>query len=382
MSKLFPAAADGQVPSRGALVSARLRKLPPCSYLTVALPVALAILYYGLITSDVYVSESRFIVKNPYKAQSSSVLAQMMAGAGSGNTESYAVVDYLKSRDALAQLNTHNALANAYSRQGDWLSRYHTGWHNTFESLWRYYKRRVVDVQMDDESSIITLEIDAFNARDAHDFNEKALELGESLVNEMNRRAADDAEAFSQGEVDRAEQRSKKAMEALAAYRAKSATFDPDRQSTLSLQQVAALQNRLFAAETQLSQLQQVSPANPQIPLIRSSIKTLQEQIAETRGGVTSASGSLAATSTEYTNLQLEAEFAAKYLGAAMGNLEQARAQAQKKQIYLERLVQPNLPDEAIKPKRIRGILTVLIGGLVLWAVLSLLVESVNEHRD
>lgn len=65
-----------------------------------------------------------------------------------------------------------------------------------------------------------------------------------------------------------------------------------------------------------------------------------------------------------------------------MGNLEQARAQAQKKQIYLERLVQPNLPDEAIKPKRIRGILTVLIGGLVLWAVLSLLVESVNEHRD
>jgi capsular polysaccharide transport system permease protein len=44
--------------------------------------------------------------------------------------------------------------------------------------------------------------------------------------------------------------------------------------------------------------------------------------------------------------------------------------------------VQPNLPDMAVEPRRIRSTFMVLALGLVLWGVLSLVVSSVKEHTD
>ena len=59
-----------------------------------------------------------------------------------------------------------------------------------------------------------------------------------------------------------------------------------------------------------------------------------------------------------------------------------ARSEALRKQLYLERLVQPNLPDKAVEPRRIRSVLMVFVLGLVAWGVISLLVASIREHID
>jgi capsular polysaccharide transport system permease protein len=83
-----------------------------------------------------------------------------------------------------------------------------------------------------------------------------------------------------------------------------------------------------------------------------------------------------------FDRLTLEKGFADRQLGSALASLETARSEAQRKQLYLERLVQPNLPDMAVEPRRIRSTLTVLALGLVLWGVLSLVVSSVKEHTD
>jgi capsular polysaccharide transport system permease protein len=62
--------------------------------------------------------------------------------------------------------------------------------------------------------------------------------------------------------------------------------------------------------------------------------------------------------------------------------LDTARNEAARKQLYLERLVQPHLPDKAVEPRRMRGVVTVLLVGLVLWGVVALVVASVREHTD
>jgi capsular polysaccharide transport system permease protein len=66
----------------------------------------------------------------------------------------------------------------------------------------------------------------------------------------------------------------------------------------------------------------------------------------------------------------------------ALAELESARAEALQKQIYIETLVQPNLPDKAMQPKRFRSMFTVLILSLFGWAVASILIASVREHAD
>jgi capsular polysaccharide transport system permease protein len=65
-----------------------------------------------------------------------------------------------------------------------------------------------------------------------------------------------------------------------------------------------------------------------------------------------------------------------------MASLDSARNDAVRQQLYLERLVQPNMPDSAIEPRRIRSIFTTFVLGLVAWGIGSLVLASIREHGD
>jgi capsular polysaccharide transport system permease protein len=101
-------------------------------------------------------------------------------------------------------------------------------------------------------------------------------------------------------------------------------------------------------------------------------------QMAKVAGG----GSSLTNKAADFERLALERAFADKQLGAALASLEQARNEAQRKQLYLERIVQPNKPDMAIEPRRIRNILATFLLGLIVWGVLSMLLAGVREHQD
>ena len=95
-----------------------------------------------------------------------------------------------------------------------------------------------------------------------------------------------------------------------------------------------------------------------------------------------SGSLSLAGKAADFQRLALDREFADKMLASAMNTLEQARNEAQRKQLYLERISQPNLPDIAIEPRRFRSVLATFAVGMVLWGVLIMLLAGVREHID
>ena len=78
--------------------------------------------------------------------------------------------------------------------------------------------------------------------------------------------------------------------------------------------------------------------------------------------------------------LTYERANAEKQLGSAIDALEDAKLEAQKKKIYLERVVQPNLPDYPIFPKRIFNILTTIAISLIMWLIVRLLVAGAKDH--
>jgi capsular polysaccharide transport system permease protein len=182
--------------------------------------------------------------------------------------------------------------------------------------------------------------------------------------------------------VQSAEERAKSAAVGLSGYRTRQSVFDPDRQSALQLQGVAKLQEELLGTEAQLAQVRKLSPDNPQIPALKSRIEGLRKTIATESSKVAGADSSFSSKSTAYDRLALEKVFAERQLATALAALETARNEAQRKQLYLERLVQPNLPDKALEPRRTRSIFTILLLGLILWGVVSLIAASVKEHTD
>lgn len=351
---------------------------------TTFIPTVFAILYFLLIASNVYVAESRFVVRSPER-QTASPLGLILKGAGfsKAQDDSYTVQDFVLSRDALKALDDELQIKKAFSSHGiDIFSRFAgLDWDDSFEAFHLYYQKKV-SVQLDSASSITTLTTRAFSPADAYAINLRLVELAENLVNKLNERGRQDMIRFAAEEVAEAQKKAAGAALALANYRNQMNVIDPEKQSLIPLQQVAKLQDELIATRTQVVQLERLAKDNPQLPVLRQKTALLEQEIqAETQrmaGGERSLAGKVA----EFQRLALEKEFSDKLLASAMSTLEQARNEAQRKQLYLERIVQPNEPDEAMEPRRLRGVIATFVVGVLLFGVLTMLLAGIREHMD
>jgi len=352
---------------------------------TVIAPTALAAIYFGLIASNLYISESRFMVRSPQKPVAAGALSTLLQGSGLSRQldDQYAVNDYILSRDALKELNDAFHLDRKFrDARIDILNRFAAlDWDDSFEALLKYYRRRV-SAELDSKSSISVLTVRAFNAEDAKAINERLLTMSERLVNEMSERSRHDIVRFAEGEVKVAEKRAKDAALAVAEFRTEKAVVDPERQSAFQLQQLGKLQEELIATKTQIVQLRAVSPENSQIASLTTRQAALQREIDAEMARIAGKGGSLTNKATGYMQVALEREFAEKQLATSLALLETARNEAQRQQLYLERVVQPNLPDYPIEPRRVRYTVIVLVVGIVVWTILTLLIAAVREHID
>jgi capsular polysaccharide transport system permease protein len=351
----------------------------------VAAPTVVAVLYYGLVASGVYVSESRFLVRSPQHQTPSGLVGQLLQSSGISHSQddTYAVRDYILSRDALKELDDKLNLRKSYSSSDvDILDRFPgLGWNRSFEKFYLYYGKHV-GVEYDPVSSITVLTARAFTADDAHKINDLLLNISERLVNTLNDQSRRDLIGFADNEVKIASDKAKDASLALLSYRSRQEVFEPDKQAAIQLEGVAKIQQELIATEMELAQIKKLSPDNPQIGALNNRAASLRDAISAEAAKVTSSHGSFSARAPNFERLALDVQFADKQLGVALAELESARAEALQKQLYLERLVQPSLPDKAMEPKRTRSVLIVFVLSLISWAVVSILIASVREHAD
>ena len=238
-----------------------LRRTNPLFLATVALPTFLATIYFGLLASDVYVSQSQFVVRSPDKPAASGLgILLKSVGFSNAGDEIFITQDYVKSRDALKALNERGQVERAFGSSSiSVFDRFDPlGWNQSFEDLYDYYGRKV-KVEHNSTSSITTLTVKAFRPQDAQVMNEQLLELAEGLVNRLNTRGEVDVLGYAQREAREAEDEARRASQALAAFRNTQGIVDPERQATVQLQLVSKLQDEVIGARLQLQQLHLVA---------------------------------------------------------------------------------------------------------------------------
>lgn len=352
--------------------------------LTVLLPVALATLYYGLIASDIYVSESRFVIQIPgQKPIQTGVLGALLSGgtASLGHEQADEVVDYLKSRNALSDLQKRIDVHARYAGAGaDPFSRYPSLIEpDRFETLYKYYAQMVSVDQASDTSSVV-LRVQAFSPADARDINAKLLDLSEELVNRLNQRAQHRAIAEAEARVTQAEQRARAARLALAEYRNRNDLLDPAKQATGAFDVSNHLEADRAALQANLDLMQKVAPLNPTIPSLRTRVNALSREIDLQNGRAVGTSSGIASRMAGYEKLVAEQDFATAALASANTALEVARTDAAKQEFYLERVVQPNTPDLGELPHRFWRVLTVALVALGLYLIGWMLIVGILEH--
>ncbi|WP_343595806.1 hypothetical protein [Acinetobacter sp.] len=342
--------------------------------------------YFGFVASDRYVSVSNFVVRSPQKTTSVSGVFAFLQSAGLSRSQddSYVVNEYVLSRDAMEHLNNKYDLRKIYSSLSiDLFSRFDPlKFNNSNEMLYKYYKNKVY-VQLDNVSSISTLEVRAYTPQDAYKLNSQLLIMAESLVNQMNQRARKDILENSIAAVNKAKENVANLSSQLVQYRQKHNIFDIDKQSSIDLQLVSKLQDQLILVNTQLDQIRLITPDNPQIEILNERKASIQKEIDKIQQQMLGEShSSLNQKSSEYERIVVEKDVATKQLAAALATLEQNSNDLESKQLYLERISQPNLPDMAEEPYRLKNISFTVLFSLIIWGIYQLIYAGVREHQE
>ncbi|MBO0662154.1 hypothetical protein LQ948_07325 [Jiella sp. MQZ9-1] len=348
------------------------------------IPITWSILYYGLIASNRYLSESRFLVRSA-KTQNVSGLSSILQTFGISNAsdDSYAVQSYILSRDALHDLMKTLPMETFLNREGvDPISTCYKPWSShDFETLYQCYLDRV-DATREETTGISVLAVQLYRPEDSKLVADRLLELGEQLANRMNKRAENDAVASAKAFLQQAEARVVEANQNLTAFRNQQNFLDVKGQATPAATVMTALASEIAKTRAEIDQQTRLSPSGPRIESLKTKVKVLEDQMKIEQSKLTGGKDALSNQISGYEDLMLRKTIADQTLEIASKAIDQARLDAKRQRIYIETIVKPNLADDSTRPKRLRMIVSVIVVSLMLFAVVWMVVVGGREHLN
>lgn len=350
--------------------------------LLIVLPTFLSAAYFVFFAADRYESEARFILRSPGRtisAQLPNIL--QAAGIARASDDGYIVQEFLKSRDAMEVLERDADLKATYAAGGrDFIWQFPNFFTSkTDEGLYWHYQR-MMSAEFDNTTGLGILRMQAFAPQAAQRLAATLLESAEGLVNRLNERARQDTIRVADVEVERMKARALAAQEALIAFRERERLVDPNQVTLAVLETIARLSVEAATLSVQIRELEKTSRNSPQITPLRSRHSAIEVQITSERHRLAGDAHAIAPRIAEYERLMLEREFAAKALLTAMTALETARVEAQRQQVYLEKVAIPARPDYPAYPWRIVWCLVTMVAGYMTWRMWRLLVEDALDH--
>ena len=347
----------------------------------VLLPTLLAGVYFGFFASDVFVSETRFAIRSSGQSQPEGFLAALFSsGAGAASEDTIVVRDYVHSREMLDKLDAELGLREHYSSHAaDWLSRLPAD--ASYERFLDYYRDKV-QVVLETGTGIITLTARAFSPEASLAISKRLVVDSELLVNQMSDRIRDDTLSLVREELDLAEQRVRAASATITEYRNRTKLVDPTQETGAVLGIISELESQLATARAELSTARSfMQPDSARVRTLNANVAALEAQVKLERDRLVSGdSADLTGRIDGYLPLALDQEFAQQQYASALASFELARAEVQRKQQYLVPFVQPDLPREAREPERVKGVLTVFVAALLIYAFTSLIVAGFRDH--
>ncbi len=359
----------------------RLRVWRPL-LLLVVLPTLLTAAFEYFVAANQYESEAHFIVRSNEQSGAAlgSGLGQILGINPPAQSEAHSIGDYLLSHDAVAAVDKQIDLPTVFRRpEADIFSRLGSD-RPAPEALLKYYRKQI-SVSYSTDTGITTLNVRAFRPTDAEALAQALLQLGEAKVNTFNQRALNNTLGVARRQLDEAEADASLAQNNVTGLRQEQRDIDPARSSAAGITMATGLEGQLAQARAQLATMgRAVVPTSPQYVAMASQVRALSAQVDSERSRLAGSSGSMAPALGAYEGLQLHQQFAAKRYEFAATALATARATAMKQQLFVVRVVEPNLPERSLYPHRSKIVATVFFALLVAYAIGWLILAGVREH--
>jgi capsular polysaccharide transport system permease protein len=375
---------------KGFLARLKKRWIRASAMVCIAVPTLIASIYLGLIASDRFAVEVKFAVRGQETAAIDALGIIGLAG-GSGTSisgDSYILVDYIRSRGMWDEVSKAVDLRKLYAASGiDWFSRLDPA--VSIERTIEYWKS-MTQVSYEPATGIISVEVSAYNRDDAVKISQVVTSVAEALINRLSTESRRDALKAANSEVERAEQRQRMLRATTQKFREKEQISDPVRAAGFQQEMIEKTKAELQSIDTELQAVRGFMKDDaPSIVVLKNKRAAVLGKLAALEKEVSgkAADGSdkpggntIASMLSNYEEIQAERVFAEKAYLTALASLERARFEADRKQRYLAIFEKAETPDEALYPKRLRGIAVTFVGASLLWGLLVLMVLGVREH--
>ncbi|TKB74289.1 MAG: chain-length determining protein [Nitrospira sp.] len=350
-----------------------------------ALLCAAAVMYWGLIASDRYVSEAHVIIQQIDSPSGKGLDISSMIGMSGGSTRADQMFlrDHLLSVDMLAKLDSQLGLREHYSdRRYDMLSRL---WSQDISQEWfhSYYLRRI-GVALDENAGVLIVRAEAFTPEKAYEITSLLVEEGERYMNQMAHRLAQEQVAFIEKQVEQTSERVIKARQAVLAFQNERNLVSPQGTAEALFAIISQLEGRLIELKTKRDSLlgyqQAQSPAVVDLDL---QVAAVSKQIAREQARLTSSQRqTLNRIVEEYQRLEMNAEFAREMYKAGLTALEKQRVEAGRMLKMASVLQHPTHPQYPLEPRRTYNTTVFILSTLLVAGILTLLKVIVRDHRD
>ncbi|CAB3658339.1 MULTISPECIES: sugar ABC transporter [Achromobacter] len=333
-------------------------------------PVALALVYVLCVATPRYEAESRFFVQSGSGQQGGGGAASLlttgnMGGMLGGFVDGWAVSDFLKSRDAMQQLDKKVGLRQYLIHKGvDPFN--HLAEDSSEDDLYRAYQS-AVHVSFNALEQIDVLRVSAFSPQDAATLSKALISLAEEFVSSMNEKGVADKLKVSEESVKLAEQKALAAREALTTWRTTHGNIDPTATVAMLLNLSSQLETELSSAQINLDKIRALNNKDHfMLKPAEMQVLALQKRIASVRRRLSGDGNAEAKQLKSYEALRNTQAFADSNLTLAQQSYQQAMTDALRLQRYLSIIAQPVPTDRPSSPRTGMLLLQALALGFVL----------------
>lgn len=352
------------------------------SFMWVVACFTIAVLYFGVIASDRYVSRAQIVIKQADQIKMLPDTLSMLGIGGSNHEDVLLIQDYLNSPDLIAKLDKELGLKAHYqSHKVDYFSR--LSGNVSQEEFVKYYQDHLA-LRLDEFSGVLTIEFQAFDPTFGQQVVSLMLKESEVFINKLGHQVALEQLAFVEKEVDRAYQRVQNEKAKVLDFQNKHNLISPESTSSARLSVVSQIEGELASQQAQLKQLQSyMKDTAPAVISVKARVVALTEQLAQEKARLTGTDqDAMNEVTARYMDVQTQATLAADLYKSGLISLEQARVEAYRKLKHLLVVSQPSLAQEAEYPRRLYNLATIGVLLCLMYGLIVMGLATLREHQD
>lgn len=349
----------------------------------VILPFIASVLYFAFIASDQYTAEARFAVRTIARESAEDDVDSDVLSMSNVSQDAYIVTSFIHSTEILRRISKKVDPRVIFARaDADFLSRFEEGRSN--EAFLHYWNEQV-STFIDGPSGIVTLKVRTFTPTESTQLAKVIIEESERLINELSGRAQQDVVRRFGGEVDRTAALYKTSLQMMNEYQNSAGFLNPATQATQTGKLLTGLLERKLEIDSRLFVLRQslaeASPAYQQLNIAKQSLEEQLQKLQQQLVGSSKADNNISRSLLRFSQLETDRRVAEGLYQIARKNFDVAQAEALRKALYVVVFVEPNIPEEALYPRRLATPLLILLALTVGWVTIALAWASVEDHR-